>query len=838
MKLEPLPEILVDEYDEDSLIFRNDKEFYYNSKFNKKVVDDIKRKNLQIYEGYYHFQKGWNTPKIYLLGRGVKSGKFKIKVEGFCPYCYIKDKDGKTKSYLGTQVEKILFKGMHPNRVKIYRDTRRKKGWPLPYEADILFVRRFLIDTYDYFKSDKPIQPKVAILDVETDNPVSDDLIAWSINDQENNIWYGSKYDTSYPSEIALDIYERLLPFDVVTGWSIGFDIGCLCKDNPKSEDEALDKIDHFIDYARQQRDLTKEQYIEGMGDRYFCSEESKNIIEQLLIRGYLKEENGKVVLGEKEFNPNLYEQISVIDMLPLSKKMHAQEIRGKWSLGNVGVQMAGIDKFHLGATRIGDLDEQTLMEYNVRDVIIPEILDNYLGGIEAHVILGWSLQSTLEDMKITAVVNDIAMLRAYHREGIVLPTRDFSEKQDEVKYKAAEPDARPGVYEGLITLDLKHAYPSAVISKNISPETKDQNGENLTPNGVRYNNDHSVFIDTLKEIMVERGKVKSELKKHKKRSSEYRRLKSIDFALKTQAAAFSHGIFGWANSRMRDYQVADSITAIVREIINTIKKACDVIDLKWVYCHTDSIYVSAKKEDLEGVSGYLNDIINDYCCGDVLIPELEIKGFYPNAYIHSPARNVLVPEDSTINDDETWDVTGCNFMRSETPIPLAEIEVNMIKLKMRGASKESMLYQLKKNILELKDKESVDLGTIKPLSKPIDDYGKTLMDGSYGNVPYHIKALLKSQKEYGFMVDVGDKFCIIPIITDETVGVKKVRRKKVFIAFPIETGLPDNYKIDFENYLKSSLFGKINGLFDMTPRELEKSVMIKEIKEKLNGGK
>ena len=30
--------------------------------------------------GYYKFEKGYNSPKIYLLGRGIKSGKFKFKV--------------------------------------------------------------------------------------------------------------------------------------------------------------------------------------------------------------------------------------------------------------------------------------------------------------------------------------------------------------------------------------------------------------------------------------------------------------------------------------------------------------------------------------------------------------------------------------------------------------------------------------------------------------------------------------------------------------------------------------------------------------------------------------
>ena len=94
----PLPDLMKDTFDDDSLVYKDDKTFYYSKNFSKNVLKDINNKSLQIYEGYYHFQSGYNSPKIYLLGRGTKSGKFKIKVENFHPYCYIKDNDGEYKS--------------------------------------------------------------------------------------------------------------------------------------------------------------------------------------------------------------------------------------------------------------------------------------------------------------------------------------------------------------------------------------------------------------------------------------------------------------------------------------------------------------------------------------------------------------------------------------------------------------------------------------------------------------------------------------------------------------------------------------------------------------------
>ena len=198
MIINPLPEIMRGDFDKDSLVYISDDELCYAENFPNDILDDIKNHNIQIYTGYYLSPtKGTKeSPRIYLIGRGNKSGKFKFKVQGFYPYTYIKNLTGEFKDYLGNNVEKIIFKGMEPRMVAIFRDRRAKSGYPLPYEADILFIRRFMIDMYDYFKSSAPINPKVAILDVETDHPVSEDIISFAINDIESDIIYESKFDT------------------------------------------------------------------------------------------------------------------------------------------------------------------------------------------------------------------------------------------------------------------------------------------------------------------------------------------------------------------------------------------------------------------------------------------------------------------------------------------------------------------------------------------------------------------------------------------------------------------------------------------------------------------
>lgn len=466
----------------------------------------------------------------------------------------------------------------------------------------------------------------------------------------------------------------------------------------------------------------------------------------------------------------------------------------------------------------------------NCLDVIIPDIVDNLLGGMECHLQLSRMLGCKLADTQITAIVNDISILKAYHKRNIVLPSRPpykaiEAEKKRQAKgeyaYKAAEPAARPGVYKNVVGVDLSAAYPSAVMAINASCETKDENGKYRSPDGIKFNEGNSVFIEELKRLMEQRYTIKRQLVKYKKGSAKWKTLKYIDFALKTQVAAYSHGIFGWARSRMKDTQVAGAICATARNIIDLIKFTVDSWGYEWVYSHTDSTFFIAQKCDAKYLTEKLNEIIKDFCKrnGWAFAPKLDFEGFYPKAYIHSPARKVLV------NEDGEWDTTGCNFMRAEVPEPLAIIEEELIRMKLDNCTNDEMLKYIKSKLINISSKNSEELGLEKPLGKPIKKYGRELQDGSCGGYPYHIKAVKRAIDEYGLDIEVGDRFRILPVISNEYTGIRVLKWVREYMAYTLDGKLPDVYKIDYEEYLRSNLFGKIDGLFGMTAKELEKII-------------
>jgi DNA polymerase elongation subunit (family B) len=814
----PLPKLLHRMYDKDSLVYQDDNTIYYNTEVDKDLIDDINNKDFQVYNGTYLYEPQFNSPKIHLVGRGRNCGKKKFKIEGFLPYCYISSDNGEYKTYLGQKVDKIMFH-LTPKTVGDFRKLCEKLGQEQPLEADLLFVRRFLLDTYDFFKPNEYVEPKVCIMDLETDFPYDNNrIISFAINGYDDYLYYNSKYDTSNYWELILDAYEQLLPYDIWTNWNVEFDYSVL--------NVNLMKLRLVLNPVKDGMEMYKDDYIRHCykSCRGLTLKVVDEMMEALLKMDYLRiGENGYIEVGSKELVDELDLEVYPLDMLSITKKMIAREITGRWSLDNVGIQTCGIGKVEYDKRYVRDLDEETLFQYNVLDVIVPDIIDNEYGGVECHVILAWSLHQMIKDVLITAVVNDVAMLREYHKDEIVLPSRPPHGTEDEETYKAAEPSARPGVYKSVMAFDLSAAYPSAVLAINASCESKDDNGCYMAPNGIKFNKTESTFIRTLKSLMAERYKVKNELKTLDKRSKEWRTKKFIDFALKTQVAAFSHGIFGWTNSRMKDKSIADAITSTVRDILDCAKDKLDELGYPWIYTHTDAVYFCAPKEKSSELHKLLNETIKEHC--DILgygyTPYFDYKGFYPKAYIHSPARNVLVDEDGE------WETTGMSYMRSDTPKVISDIEIELIKMKLNEKSMPEMLDYLKSAIEDLREKNTTDIGLIKPLNKKLDQYGRITNDGKKGAIPFHIKALLFANEEYGFEVAIGEKYMILPIIVDEWEGVRKIKRVTTWIAYDIDEGLPDMYDVDWRAYLRSCLYGKVCRLFNMTPRQLEKQLNI-----------
>ena len=136
------------------LIYKSDTELEFDNT-PEQLKRDIQNKQVQIYNAFHEYREGWESPIIYLIGRGRNYGKFIVPIKSFKPYTYFYNDGGDYKTYLGESVEKTIFDTV-PMKVGLIRQKyERAIRTDIPCEADIFFYRRFLIDMYDYFKSSK-----------------------------------------------------------------------------------------------------------------------------------------------------------------------------------------------------------------------------------------------------------------------------------------------------------------------------------------------------------------------------------------------------------------------------------------------------------------------------------------------------------------------------------------------------------------------------------------------------------------------------------------------------------------------------------------------------------
>jgi DNA polymerase elongation subunit (family B) len=185
-----------------------------------------------------------------------------------------------------------------------------------------------------------------------------------------------------------------------------------------------------------------------------------------------------------------------------------------------------------------------------------------------------------------------------------------------------------PGIHDGIALFDFASLYPSIIITHNISPETLDKNGEGRTDNSVPesdhyFSLEKKGFIPEIMEGLVEkRTEIKKEMDSSERNSSKYRDLYNRQYAIKTIANA-SYGYYAYAGSRWYSRICAMSIAAFGRYYIQKVISFAKERGLDVIYGDTDSLFIADCSE--QEAKKLLHDI-NKTLPG---IMELDFEGLY-----------------------------------------------------------------------------------------------------------------------------------------------------------------------------------------------------------------
>jgi DNA polymerase elongation subunit (family B) len=476
--------------------------------------------------------------------------KKKVLIQGFQPYFYVpadeyiqndtkmlEVKSGYTGLH-GEKLKKIIME--KPTDVRDFRNNFKQH-----YEADIRFIRRFMIDCsitngaimnegVTYYTDIKPYEyiakPLIGIIDIEVWNelrfPTSDKypIISVTVHDPRSGFLtvlvaketktekVGEGHKVMYvQSETDLikfvNRYIEVASPDVLTGWNVGWDLGYL-KDRAKILGVSL-KFNGTCVF-----DLY-EAY------RYMYKRGSNRLKD--------------VVIAEK-----------------LTDKVVAPGFDPKWYPDNLN----------------------KLIEYNKTDVEYCIRINEKFKLIEFY----WMMKSLagMEDMESTmhhGTLVDTLMLRMYYKKYVLSskPDYDKTEYDEGDQYEGAVVfDPPRGIFENVAVFDMSRYYPSIVIAYHLSPERQD-------------------FVPNLcKRLMTERDKLDRQLKMCAPGSKEYDDLKPRRDSFKYFLNAV-YGYFGSKTSRMYQKEIAEKVTEVGRRGLILLKKKVE--EIGQVVLYGDSVH-------------------------------------------------------------------------------------------------------------------------------------------------------------------------------------------------------------------------------------------------------
>jgi DNA polymerase-2 len=602
---------------------------------------------------------------VQIFGRLENKQSFVVMNE-FGPYFFVKKADRAKlkdllKNFVVNETELTSFSGESVLRISCKNQTEMNEltkgiheGEFQTYEADIKPHIRYIIDNnlkgsleiegeYEdservdrvyknakVFPGNSNVKLKVLSVDIETSGK---DLacIGMCSENYEKVFLISGK---SIPGIISCrDVEDCLTKFkeevvkfdpDIITGWNfIDFDLKFLS-------------------------DLFKKNEIP------FDIGRTNDVLKLKIQNGFFRQSTASVI-GRQ-----------VIDALGLIKDPFIKEAPSiksakfeSYTLEDVSQQILGSGKLIKGSNRHLEIqrlyessnvsDLKKLADYNLMDCkLVYDILVK-TKMIELAVERSHLTGMTLDKLTASIAAFDSLYIREARKKGFVSPSLRFGEKEEKLKggYVYSEGS---GIFNNILILDFKSLYPSIIKTFNIDPASyigkiPGKNEDVIeTPNKVYFKNSSGI----LPEIIGELHKAREKAKKEKRELSSY--------AIKIIMNSF-WGVMASPNCRYFDFDMASSITAFARQIIQLTAKKIEERGDNVIYSDTDSVFVKvnmsredANKKGLE-IQNYINDFYKKYV-KEIYSRDSYLDIEFKKQYLSMMIPNLRMKGKATIDED------------------------------------------------------------------------------------------------------------------------------------------------------------------------------------------
>jgi DNA polymerase I len=685
----------------------------------------------------------YDKDHIKLTGRGEDGNRKTFKVTGFEPYFFVEDKhidfadeaimniESGYKSLFGADLQKITVRD--PLVVRRLRDF-----WLHHWEADVRFVRRFLIDkeiksgfeidspSYEVYhedvtSSDIQISPKSVFYDLEIDTPNR-------LPDWENPIYpiiANTFYDTENKQYITYIVDYKIGKHKIADDWLLV----CVAK-----EQDLIKEFQSYLDYVKP--DLLANWNI------YFDND-------------YLRARAKKLGI------PIDIDTSAHFDMLRGYKKTN---FKASNHLKDVVIE-EGItkevvsEKFDI---ELYNMDKSKFL-YNARRGNVPKFIQYSKKDVEFCVKLDekknmrdywWNMRNyvgleNIDSCFSHGVMVDTVLLRlAYGNKDQRRVLSSDKRVVEDSFAGAAVFEPKPGVEKGIAVFDMARYYPSIILSAKLSPERRDGNG---------------ILCQMVKFFLAERERydiLLDEAVGTENYDTVYQQWFVVKFLLNAV-----WGYVGWQGSRIYNKEICATITGTAREGLEHIAKKVEDLGYNVIYGDTDSIAIKVSQEQGQKLERVINKSLKEFTDHKSWEPLLNVKyEKYYSSMVFVEAKSGggakkkyaahLVWEKGKERDE--LDIKGFDAIRRDNSLVTKNLQKDILNRIARGDTSS------------IKDIMKTTVGKIYDNKYPLDQIAmtKTINKGlnQYKNKTDFIKAVEYSNQFLDTNIQGGDMIKLLPV--------------------------------------------------------------------------
>jgi len=504
---------------------------------------------------------------------------------------------------------------------------------------------------------------------------------------------------------------------------------------------------------------------------------EDQDIVPKFLkfIQGY------DIITSWTDFDLNILEKytkipsdIYYLDLMLAFKNLWKEPIKN-YKLETVA-PLVGLEKINIKPLRPHELNNIELWLYNRRDTEILKELDKKFNIINYFVSLGALCKCELSDTFTATTITDILILRELKNRNLVIKTKQRSDRET---YEGAYLYIQPGRYDNVSVWDFASLYPSIIISYNMSFETIDGSGDLRASNGVCFKSNPKGIVPYLCEnLLKERRRLKQLYKEtnDKKYDLQQRALKVCVNAI--------YGQFAYPNSRIFNSVIAESITAVGRDVIQYVKNELDRLGYHVIYSDTDSLFIA--DDTNENTKEVIANIVDTYAKENGInrYLSMDFEGRWDRIFLKAKKHYIMFKE------PDIYKIRGLGIVRGDTSQFQKDIEDYVMKSLLNDVKKTDMIRNVSAMISNIEKYDLEYIGFPRGIDK----------EKAYKVTTQSHRALDYTKKYLGD-VDYEDSFLIL-YIRRVPAGLPSTD----VLAIPSDRSKLKGFVIDYETMITKSI--------------------------------